>query len=53
MHAVCHEISLVVSRSSCSYCEAVDVEGTRYLVPRLGLRRLVPGTAAAATCPRS
>ena len=28
------------------------LRGTRYLVPRLGTRRLVLGTAAAATCSR-
>ena len=39
-----------VSCSTCSYCDAVDLGGTRYLVPRLGTRRLVLGTAAAATC---
>ena len=39
-----------VSCSSCSYCDAVDLGGTRYLVPRLGTRRLVLGTAAAAMC---
>jgi hypothetical protein len=39
-----------VSSSSCSYCDAVDVKGARYLVPHLGTHRLVLGTAAAATC---
>jgi hypothetical protein len=42
-----------VSCSSYSYCDAVDLGGTRYLVPRLGTRRLVLGTAAAAICSTS
>jgi len=39
-----------VSCSSCSYCDAVGLGGIRYLVPRLGTRGLVLGTAADARC---
>jgi len=43
MHPACHEMTHAVSCSACSYCDALNVKGTPYLVACLGTGRLVFG----------